>query len=141
MKPALALAFATPASAGWLRQVVFITDGGVSNEAEVVALIRERLGDARLFSVGIGAAPNAYFLQEMATAGRGSYTFIAQREQVGQRMQDLFRKLEQPALVDLALQWPGGIQPGAGYRVSLGMSIRAIPSSFWRDCRRYLRAR
>ena len=26
-------------------------------------------------------------------------------------MQDLFRKLEQPALVDLALQWPGGIQP------------------------------
>lgn len=111
MKPALELAFATPPSAGLLRQVVFITDGGVSNEAEVVALIRARLGDARLFSVGIGAAPNAYFLQEMATAGRGSYTFIAQREQVGQRMQDLFRKLEQPALVDLALQWPGGVQP------------------------------
>jgi len=116
MKPALELAFATPPAApladnAVLRQIVFITDGGVSNEAEVIALIRERLGAARLFSVGIGAAPNAYFLQEMATAGRGSYTFIAQREQVGQRMQDLFRKLEQPALVDLALEWPGGIQP------------------------------
>jgi Ca-activated chloride channel homolog len=111
MKSALELAFATPPPADFLRQIVFITDGGVSNEAEIVALIRARLGDARLFSVGIGAAPNGFFLQEMATAGRGSYTFIAQREQVGQRMEDLFRKLEQPALVDLALQWPGGIQP------------------------------
>jgi Ca-activated chloride channel homolog len=111
MKPALELAFATSPPAGFLRQIVFITDGGVSNEAEIVALIRERLGDARLFSVGIGAAPNAFFLQEMAVAGRGSYTFIAEREQVGQRMEDLFHKLEQPALVDLALQWPGGIQP------------------------------
>lgn len=111
MKTALELAFATPPPADMLRQIVFITDGGVSNEAEIVALIRDHLGDARLFSVGIGAAPNAYFLQEMAAAGRGSYTFIAQREQVGERMQDLFRKLEQPALVDLALRWPGGIQP------------------------------
>jgi Ca-activated chloride channel homolog len=111
MKPALEMAFATPPPAGFLRQIVFITDGGVSNEAEVVSLIRDRLGDARLFSVGIGAAPNAFFLQEMAATGRGSYTFIAQREKVGERMEDLFRKLEQPALVDLALQWPGGIQP------------------------------
>jgi len=111
MKPALEMAFATPPSAGFLRQIVFITDGGVSNEAEIVSLVRDRLGDARLFSVGIGAAPNVFFLQEMATAGRGSYTFIAQREKVGERMEDLFRKLEQPALVDLALLWPGGIQP------------------------------
>ena len=111
MKPALEMAFATPPPPGFLRQIVFITDGGVSNEAEIVSLIQDHLGDARLFSVGIGAAPNAFFLQEMATAGRGSYTFIAQREQVGERMADLFRKLEQPALVDLGLQWPGGIQP------------------------------
>jgi len=111
MKPALEMAFATPPPRGFLRQIVFITDGGVSNEAEIVSLIRDRLRDARLFSVGIGAAPNAFFLQEMATAGRGSYTFIAQREKVGERMEDLFRKLEQPALVDLGLQWPGGIEP------------------------------
>lgn len=111
MKPALEMAFATPPSAGFLRQIVFITDGGVSNEAEIVSLIRERLGNARLFSVGIGAAPNAFFLQEMAAAGRGSFTFIAEREKVGERMNDLFRKLEQPALIDLALQWPGGVHP------------------------------
>jgi Ca-activated chloride channel family protein len=59
-----------------------------------------------LFTVGIGAAPNAYFLEQAAAAGRGSYTFIADREQVASRMQDLFRKLERPALIDLKLLWP-----------------------------------
>jgi Ca-activated chloride channel family protein len=58
--------------------------------------------------VGIGAAPNAYFLGEAAAAGRGSYTFIADRDQVGARMQDLFAKLERPALVDLKVEWPQG---------------------------------
>jgi Ca-activated chloride channel homolog len=139
MKPALELAFSTPASPDMLRQIVFITDGGVSNEAEILTLIRERLGDARLFSVGIGAAPNAYFLHEMAAAGRGSYTFIAQREQVGERMQELFRKLEQPALVDLALRWPGDVQPElatslpgdvyAGDPIVILARLPAMPSS------------
>jgi Ca-activated chloride channel homolog len=109
MRRALELAFDTPPSEGLLRQIVFVTDGSVSNEAELVALIRNRIGAARLFTVGIGVAANAYFLHEAAVAGRGSSTLIAQREQVGERMQDLFLKLERPALVDLELHWPGGV--------------------------------
>jgi Ca-activated chloride channel homolog len=111
MRPALEHAFSTSPAAEVLRQIVFITDGSVANEAEVVALIRERLADARLFTVGIGAAPNAWFMQEAAVAGRGSYTFIADAGQVGARMAELFRKLERPALVGLELHWPGGGRP------------------------------
>src|SRR5262249_39557355 len=107
MRPPLELAFAAAAGDGLLRQIVFITDGSVGNEAEIVGLIRKNIGDGRLFTVGIGGSPNAFFLQEAASAGRGSYTFIAQREQVRARMEDLFRKIENPALVDLSLQWPG----------------------------------
>ncbi len=44
---------------GLVRQVVFLTDGAVGNEDELFQLIRERLGDRRLFTVGIGSAPNA----------------------------------------------------------------------------------
>lgn len=107
MRPPLELAFAVPPAEGMLRQIVFITDGSVSNEAEIINLIRSNIGAGRLFTVGIGGSPNAFFLQEAATAGRGSYTFIARREQVRARMEDLFRKIERPALVDLTLQWPG----------------------------------
>jgi Ca-activated chloride channel homolog len=107
MRPPLELAFAAAPSDGMLRQIVFITDGSVGNEAEIVNLIRNNIGAGRLFTVGIGGSPNAFFLQEAAAAGRGSYTFIAQREQVRARMEDLFRKIERPALVDLSLEWPG----------------------------------
>lgn len=108
MRPALQLAFATEPGVGALRQIVFITDGSVGNEGELVKLIHERIGTGRLFTVGIGAAPNAYFMHAAAAAGRGSYTFIGNRAQVQERMTDLFRKLEQPALTDLQLQWPAG---------------------------------
>ena len=108
MRPALQLAFATQPGADALRQIIFITDGSVGNEGELVRLIHDRIGAGRLFTVGIGAAPNAYFMHAAAAAGRGSYTFIGSRDQVQERMSDLFRKLEQPALTDLQLQFPGG---------------------------------
>nr|WP_240901461.1 marine proteobacterial sortase target protein [Thioalkalivibrio sp. XN279] len=109
MHPALDMAFDMRVTPGLLRQVVFITDGSVGNETEVLGLVEERLGEARLFTVGIGPAPNDWFMREVAAAGRGSYTFIADVAEVGPRMGELFRKLEQPALVDLELHWPGGV--------------------------------
>jgi Ca-activated chloride channel homolog len=108
MRSALDLAFSMPPAHDALRQIVFVTDGSVSNEADLVKLIGAKIGGARLFTVGIGAAPNAYFMREAAAAGRGSYTFIPQIEQVADRMSDLFEKLENPALVDLQLHWPDG---------------------------------
>ncbi len=107
MRAALELALGMPPSVDALRQLVFITDGSVSNEAELVAMIGQQIGEARLFTVGIGAAPNAWFMHGAAAAGRGSYTYIAQAQQVSERMAELFRKLERPALVELELHWPG----------------------------------
>ena len=107
MRSALELAFATEPAPQLLRQIVFITDGSVGNEAQLVKLIHERIGAGRLFTVGIGADPNTYFMHAAAAAGRGSYTFIGNRAQVQERMGDLFLKLEQPALVNLAVHWPG----------------------------------
>jgi Ca-activated chloride channel homolog len=109
MRAPLDSAMSSPATPEVLQQIVFITDGSVGNEAELIKLIHDRIGTKRLFTVGIGAAPNAYFLGEAAAAGRGSYTFIAERQQVGTRMQELFAKLERPTLVDLKVQWPRGM--------------------------------
>ncbi len=41
-----------------LRQIVFLTDGAVGNEAQILAKVRRELGDSRLFTIGIGSAPN-----------------------------------------------------------------------------------
>jgi len=111
MLPALRAAFAMPRSVEHLRQIVFITDGAVSNEAELMHAIKEDMGDARLFVVGIGSAPNGYFMRTAAQTGRGTFTFIGAAREVEQKMAELLRKLTHPVLTNIELRWPGGIVP------------------------------
>ena len=59
-----------------VRQVVFLTDGAVGNEDEILRLVHDRLGDRRLFTIGIGPSPNTFFLTKAAQFGRGTFTFI-----------------------------------------------------------------
>lgn len=108
MQPALqrALAKDHDIDSGVLRQIVFVTDGAVANEAQLFGLIHQKLGDDRLFTVGIGSAPNTWFMSEAARAGRGSYTTIARVAEVEQRMEALFRMLESPVLTSLQLDLP-----------------------------------
>jgi Ca-activated chloride channel family protein len=94
-----------------LRQVVFITDGAVGNEQELFGLIRERLGPSRLFTVGIGAAPNSWFMRRAAEAGRGTFTHIGDRDRAGAAMDTLLARLEQPALTTIEVDWPAGARP------------------------------
>ncbi len=109
MLPALALALDSPPSEEHLRQVVFITDGSVGYEDELFSMIEDRLGAARLFTVGIGSAPNSWFMRKAAEAGRGSYTFISALHEVKEKMQGLFKKLEQPQVTDIEVEWPSGV--------------------------------
>ncbi len=91
-----------------LDQIVFLTDGAVSNEDALLAKIRRHLGERRLFTVGIGAAPNAYFMRRSAELGRGTYTFIGDLERVEAGIVELLRKIEQPVLRGLQIEAPPG---------------------------------
>jgi Ca-activated chloride channel family protein len=107
MKPALAAALTPDAAPGYVRQVVFLTDGAVGNEGALIALIRKRLDDRRLFTIGIGSAPNSHFLTKAAQSGRGTFTYIGDVREVAEKMGALFTKLESPVLTDIAIAWPG----------------------------------
>ncbi len=107
MLPALELALSQVAERGVLRQVIFLTDGSVGNEEQLFGIIEAKLEDSRLFTVGIGSAPNSYFMTRAAKFGRGSFTYIGKVEEVGEKMQRLFSKLESPVLTDIALHWQG----------------------------------
>ncbi|MBV6631983.1 MAG: marine proteobacterial sortase target protein [Alphaproteobacteria bacterium] len=97
-------------SQGRLRQIVFITDGAVGNENALFGMINRKLGDRRLFTVGIGSAPNGFFMREAATAGRGTFTFIGQSDEVTAKMTELFRQLAEPVLTDIDLDLPRGAE-------------------------------
>ena len=109
MRPALELALAGRPRENELRQVIFITDGSVGNEDALFTLIGQRLGASRLFTVGIGSAPNGWFMQKAAEAGRGTFVTISALHEVEEKMQRLFRKIEKPMLTDLAIEWPSDL--------------------------------
>lgn len=108
MQPALEFALRSAPSESYLRQIIFITDGAVGNEEGLYQLIDTQLGSARLFTVGIGSAPNSWFMRKAAEAGRGTFTIISALHEVGEKMDRLFRKLEQPQVTNINVQWPGG---------------------------------
>ena len=101
--PALkaALVDTTPNDKTRLRQVIFLTDGDVSNEDQVLAEIGKSLGRSRLFTVGIGSAPNTFLMEHIASQGRGTFTHIGSEAEVDARMTELFNKLESPVMTDL----------------------------------------
>ncbi|MGJ8681021.1 marine proteobacterial sortase target protein [Paraglaciecola sp.] len=113
MSKAFNLAFEQPPSAiqetqeqasSRLRQIVFITDGSVSNEESLMSLIEQNINQSRLFTVGIGSAPNSYFMTEAAKMGKGTFTYIGSTSQVKDKMQALLNKLSHPALTNVELQ-------------------------------------
>src|SRR5690606_5590504 len=44
-----------------------------------------------------------------AQLGRGTFTYIGRIEEVGERMGELFAKLESPVLKSLEVRWPEGV--------------------------------
>ncbi len=107
MLPALQLTLAQPRAPEHLRHVVLLTDGCLGNEEAIFAALRSGLGQARLFTVAIGSAPNHHLAANMAQFGRGAFTSIVDVGEIEKQMGRLLDQVESPALTDLALRFEG----------------------------------
>ena len=107
MMPALTLALKQSTTTGKVRQVIFVTDGSVGNEMALLDYIKRHLKRSRLFTVGIGSAPNGYFMRKAAEYGQGSFTYIGKISEVKAKMGELFAKLENPVLTRIRIDWKG----------------------------------
>jgi Ca-activated chloride channel family protein len=96
------------------QRIVFLTDGAIANEHEVLRAIVERLGETRLHVIGIGHAPNSYLMRKMASFGRGLCAFISTSGHVDNRISSFFARLDRPVMTDVQLEWIG-IDPGEPY--------------------------
>ncbi|MCZ4336420.1 marine proteobacterial sortase target protein [Shewanella colwelliana] len=148
MAPALATALASKNDTeergnSALRQVVFITDGAVTNEQGLFNLIAQHIGRSRLFTIGIGAAPNGYFMERAAQVGRGTYTYIGNLSEVGKEIGLLLEKIENPVIsnVEIALSdgsipdyWPVNIGDlYANEPILVAVRLRAKQHQFHSD--------
>lgn len=85
------------------RCVFLLTDGDVGNADSLLSLVEKKIGRARLYTFGIGSAPNADLIQRMAELGQGQARFITDDNAVAKELADLFSSLDAPIMSDLHL--------------------------------------
>ena len=104
-KPAMEQAFRVPPQEGTLRIVVFLTDGYIGNETELLETEAKLMGGARIYALGIGTSVNRFLLEEMGRIGRGFARFIDPTEKSDDVAIQLAGKLETPVLTDISFDW------------------------------------
>lgn len=90
-----------------LRIVMFLTDGYIGNETEILAAIRERIGDARLFAFGVGSSVNRYLLENMAIEGRGTVQYVRYDEDATAPVARFYDQIRSPLLTHVEIDWGG----------------------------------
>jgi Ca-activated chloride channel family protein len=105
MMEAVKAALSVPEDPQRLRIISFMTDGYIGNEDQVLAYLKARLGEARLFSFGVGTSPNRYLLDKMAEFGRGSVHYVLLDGKADESVQDFYDKIRNPYMTDIEIDW------------------------------------
>jgi Ca-activated chloride channel family protein len=87
------------------KNIVLLTDGEVGNEEEIFEIVRNNQKTARMFSIGIGAGCNEYFIKGLARSGRGASELIYPGERIEPKVLSLFCKITQKGLDGISIQW------------------------------------
>ncbi len=90
-----------------LRYVMFLTDGYIGNEAEIVALAHREIGTTRIFAMGIGTSVNRYLLDEVAAVGRGVAEYLRPGEDSENLIRRFYTRIADPWLTDVSIDWGG----------------------------------
>ncbi|MBK9644285.1 MAG: VWA domain-containing protein [Deltaproteobacteria bacterium] len=105
MRLGIEAALGQEAEPGVMRIVVFLTDGYIGNEGDIIPLVERLRGDARLFSLGVGSSVNRWLLEELARAGRGVARIVLDDDAAKDAARALAQRIAAPALTDLQIVW------------------------------------
>ena len=99
--PALQKALALSKTEGFSRSIVIATDGYVSVETKVFDLMRKNLGDANMFTFGIGSSVNRHLIEGMARIGMGEPFVITKPDQAVITAKKFRKLIESPVLTGI----------------------------------------
>ena len=87
-----------------VRIACFLTDGQVSNEADIIAEVQKH-PKARVFAMGFGPAPNRSLLDKMSQYGRGEVNYIAEVGDTTAVARVFSDRVRSPLLTDISIEW------------------------------------
>lgn len=103
--PALKKAMDLPKRKGLSRIMVVITDGYVHVEPEAIELVRSNLGQANLFTFGIGTSVNRYLIEVLARVGQGEPQIVLNRHEAKSKAERFRRYIKSPVLTDIKVDF------------------------------------
>ena len=105
--PALKRIAALPKADDVARSVIVVTDGYVTVENDVFALVRRNLGNSNVFAFGIGTAVNRHLIEGIARAGQGEPFVVTKPELAAAQAERLRRMIDAPVLTHLRARFEG----------------------------------
>lgn len=105
--PALKRIAALPKAADVARSVIVVTDGYVTVENEVFALVRKNLGNSNVFAFGIGSSVNRHLIEGIARAGQGEPFIVTRPELAAAQAERLRKMIDSPVLTNLRARFDG----------------------------------
>lgn len=87
------------------RQVMLLTDGQVSNEAECIALAGQHASGARIFTFGIGYGASEHLVRGLARASGGQAEFIQPNERIEPIVMRQFARAASPYWKNVCIDW------------------------------------
>ncbi len=106
---ALALALKSGRDPKRARIILFMSDGLIGHEAEVLRYLRENRAGANLFALGLGSSVNRFLIDGMARIGQGEPFVLLNSEPEGSLVKRLFELVSRPALTSISVDF-GGLQ-------------------------------
>lgn len=87
-----------------VRIACFLTDGQVTNEAEIIAEVQKH-PNARVFAMGFGPAPNRSLLNRMSQYGRGEVNYVSEVGNTSAVARLFNDRVRSPLLTDISIEW------------------------------------
>src|SRR5882762_10507566 len=91
---------------GHVRIVVFMTDGYVGNDMEIIGEVQKH-PNARVFAFGIGNSVNRFLLDGMARYGRGEVEYVGLNDDGSAAARRFYERVRSPLLTDISVDWDG----------------------------------
>lgn len=92
------------------RILVFVTDGQVGNEDQLLRALGDAFAKLRVFTVGIDRAVNEGFLRRMAQLGGGHCELVESEDRLDDVMSTLHQRIDVPVLTNVRLSFENARQ-------------------------------
>lgn len=97
--------YSDPVPPNCLRSIVFLTDGEVGDEEQIIDLVKQNAVSTQVFSVGIGYGPNEYLIKQIARSSGGWHEMISPGERIEPKVLSMFSKVVSGPVEEINIDW------------------------------------